>query len=165
MKYKTGHDYINRLRIVFSAFAAVPLMVFFAVLLLVEKGIYQAPLPSIHGVGTYLAPTIGIGLSLATYLIYYQRIKPTRKLGKLRRKLDAVYRLSLTKYLMLGLSAAMVVAFFALTGEKFYAGVTTAVYILLAMSNPVMGSIINDLRLPKAQRILFKSNQPITDED
>jgi hypothetical protein len=165
MKYKTGHEYINRLRVIFSALATAPLMVFFWVLLSVEKGVYQAPMPDLHGIGVYVAPIVGIGVSLVAYIIYYQKIKPVRKLGKLRLKLDQTYKLSLSKYFMLTFAATLVVVFFVLTGNKLYAGVTTVVYILLAMSNPVVGSIINDLRLPKPQKDLMRSNAPIGEED
>lgn len=159
--YQTGQDYINKLRVVFSIMVAAPLLVFVIVFLMIENKQYTAIAPGMHDMGQYIAPILSIGLSLVAYIFYYIKIKPIRKYQSLRAKLDATYQLNIQKYIILLAAAVVALFYLIMTGIKLYAGISIAVYIIFAISNPVLTSIRNDLRLPKGEREAFLSNQEI----
>ena len=165
MRYKNAHDYINKLRIIFSGLALLPLLGFGITYFGIQDHGYTAIIPDMPSFWKTVTSVFTIGLSIVAYIQYYQKIKAVRAAGQIRKKLDATYQLNVVKYLLLAVSSFTALVFFILSADMIYAGICTITFVLFAISNPVIGGIINDLRLPKAQRDILRQNIEISDED
>lgn len=162
MNYDNGYEYVAKIRERFYAIIALPLLAFFALYFVYYKKL-MAPLVADETALLIMKLALAsmfVGAAIA-YYFFFQQLKPVKELPTLREKLDGLMAVSIKKFIILSITTAVVVSFYALTGTKIMAGLCVLMVVALGMSHPHLLTVFGDLKLKKAERNIFKNNEQI----
>ena len=162
--FERGMDMLNRLRMIFFALIAGPLLFFFVSYLMYKNG---GLAPSVDLTSPSLQFTIMgfcIGVVILAYIFYVKQKYDARKKASLQEKLQALYKISLVRYVIQeGACMISVIAFF-LSGEVSMQALYLVLLIGMGLGNPTIFSIMNDLKLNKQEATIIRQNLPIDEE-
>jgi hypothetical protein len=102
-----------------------------------------------------------LGCAVFAYVQYNKKLKEVRELSTLRERLSSHWTINMMKYGLMEVACLLPLLFFFLMGDPFFKGLYVLVMIAMAISNPSIYTLLNDLRPKKEEAQILKTNQEI----
>lgn len=163
MRFKTGLDFINKLRLIVYALLSLPLTVFIVVYLQSNKAEALRPLVNEDlifpfAIAFFILCCVFI---LLAYLLFGKKIKAIKMENDLHEKLNNYASLTIARFVLFEAAIILSLAGLLTTAEKSFIVLFIAVLFIFSVEHPSLQKIIRHLRLSQQEkeRLLGKDNK------
>ncbi|MEO1052445.1 MAG: hypothetical protein AAFX87_17570 [Bacteroidota bacterium] len=166
MKYKSANDFLNKLNLVYHAILAGPLLAFVFLYLEIQA---QRMVPVLSDEGeiqtiNILSFLLWIVLLGAGFLLFNRNLGKARMALGLSSKLEALFKYSMIKYVLL--EGASIIAVFGLylTHDVLFIVMYVVVLIGMSFTRPTPRNVVKDLSLEGEEKEILMHKKDIPEE-
>lgn len=159
--FERGSDMLNKLRIIFFALIAGPILFFFVTYLMYQSGSIEPSVDLSEPVMHFAIMGICLSMTLAGYVFYAIQKRKLRPVPSLQQKLQGLFKISIVKFALQEGACLLGIIAFSLSGEAAMQALYLVLFIAMGLGNPTIFTIMNDLKLNKEETTIIRQNLPI----